>query len=149
MTVNMLNEKVPFYFTRTLLGIHVDISVLDQLVQKHLPAMHRALCDVDGSFHTPTEPIHGSGNWFTSVLCDKFKYTTTIRFLDLVHESGRLGLLRVMLGLFMLLEPLVCEMAERDSDIGQIQVAVDERVKEMNSRDVEQVIVRMTDSLLL
>ncbi|CAJ1388480.1 unnamed protein product, partial [Effrenium voratum] len=87
------------YYTRTMVDIRVDMLVLDSLVMRYLPCLHKHLLEND----VDLSPI--SMSWFLCLYINTFPASICHRVLDCLLHEGCKVLFRTGLALLRLLEP--------------------------------------------
>ena len=93
----LVNELLPpEYYSRTLLGVHVDQRVLSHLVMELLPDVHATYEACGLSLHIVT------AEWFMCCLCTSLPAHTAFRLWDALLLTGAEALFRVALALFAL-----------------------------------------------
>jgi hypothetical protein len=93
----LINEILPpDYYTRKLLGVHIDQRVISHLVGELLPDVSKAYEDAGLVLHLVT------AEWFMCCLCTSVPAHTAFRIWDCIFLFGSECLFRVVLSLFHL-----------------------------------------------
>jgi hypothetical protein len=93
----LINEILPpDYYTRKLLGVHIDQRVISHLVGELLPDVAKAYEDAGLVLHLVT------AEWFMCCLCTTVPAHTAFRIWDCIFLFGSESLFRIVLALFHL-----------------------------------------------
>ena len=123
------NILPPKYYTPKLFDLHVDVRVLQKLIETKLPSVQAVFQD----HHIDVRLI--AMEWFMCSFLNIFPLETTTRVWDvMLYERSSLPIFRVALGLFKLLQPELEEIFRVDDNRD-----IDE-VSEPGSQNVLQYI---------
>ncbi|KAG7392017.1 Growth hormone-regulated TBC protein 1 [Phytophthora pseudosyringae] len=78
------DDLFPSYYTQGMTGLQVDGGVLEKLVQRRLPKMHRHFQQL----HAPPMGLVLVTQWLLPLCCAVFPSETTFRFLDILFLEG-------------------------------------------------------------
>ena len=113
------NILPPKYYTPKLFDLHVDVRVLQKLIETKLPSVQAVFQD----HHIDVRLI--AMEWFMCSFLNVFPLETTTRVWDvMLYERSSLPIFRVALGLFKLLQPEL-EKIFRVDDNGILMKFVD------------------------
>lgn len=97
---SLLEDILPEgYYTRNMVGIRVDMLVLNSLVMRYLPNLHKHLSE----HNVDLSPV--SMNWFLCLYVNTLPANARDRVLDCLLHEGSKVLFRVALALLRFMEP--------------------------------------------
>ena len=111
LMVTLVNTRLPpEYFTDSMMGLHVDLNVLNAVIRTHLPRLHAHLSGLSVDIRPISFP------WFLSVFIKTLPIESTLRVWDSFVLEGSKVLFRTALALLSLNEERIC----RVTNFGQL-----------------------------
>ena len=97
----IVEDLLPNYFTQSMVGSLLDLEVMDDLVQKHLPQVHEHLLTTIGGVSTIAVP------WFMCLFIHCLPWKSALRAIDLFLAQGSRALFVVGLAVLKTCEPQI------------------------------------------
>lgn len=95
VTLTVFDDFFSSFFTNGMEGLHVDASVLEELIRTRLPQLDRHFQQLQ----TPHVGLLLATQWFLPVFCAGFPTQTTFRILDAVLLEGPTAIFSVAIAL--------------------------------------------------
>ena len=99
----IVEDLLPDYYTKSMLGSLVDLEVINVLIKDHLPALHDHIMESVGSIILFTVP------WFMCFFIHALPWRSTLRAIDLILSEGSRALFVIALAVFKSCEAQIFE----------------------------------------
>merc|ERR1712137_1306581 len=104
LVVCIVEDILPDYYSKTMIGSLVDLQVFDELVRDHLPQVHEHILLSVGGVVLMTVP------WFMCMFIHCLPWKSTFRALDLIFAEGSRALSVIGLAVFKSCERQILEL---------------------------------------
>lgn len=109
---NLVEEILPQYYIKTMRGLLVDLDVLDEIVRKYEPTVHRHIRNIGMPW------AMGTTKWFICIFSEVLPAETVFRIWDCLFYEGSKIIFRVALTLISLHKDQILQTTELGELIG-------------------------------
>ncbi|XP_030747883.1 growth hormone-regulated TBC protein 1-A [Sitophilus oryzae] len=102
----LVEEILPKYYIRTMTGLLTDFDVLNEIVQKYEPQIHRHIQNIGMPW------AMGTTKWFICIYADVLPTETVLRVWDCLFYEGSKILLRVALALIRIHKEAILQTSD-------------------------------------